>query len=441
MSSACRCSRLSVVATLGAAATCVISAELLLEDSEVMMMGTGAIAAAAIVVQIVAPFSERHSKRMAESSDWWKSLEGLGEALAHVGSNGTLSNEKHNHVSALAELPVKTGISDDSVTAASASLVENDNDWWELPEESRPAASASTLAGAASDHLPDTSETDEPLKARMPALVLSLVPFIMMPFFGLHRFYTGKVFSGIIYLLTLGLFGIGQLVDVILIALGEFRDSEGRLLTTWRSSSGELSTAGEKVNSLSVIPSPRNLFSDGLAVVGGIFLTLDIALGFLLAINGPKLISAGMFSPIGLSPELMTDILGMADWQGIVFELWAVVCGILSAATVGLLMTSRLRYGVAHVARVIPAGGALGGVFAMLMEGTRRIQWELGVNSLNRHQAGPALQSILSGDLIACLIGSAVAFSAALFILAWPPRHTVTPVAAPVRTPVSQEHS
>ena len=148
-----------------------------------------------------------------------------------------------------------------------------------------------------------------------------------------------------------------------------------------------------------------------------------------------------MFSPIGLSPELMTDILGMADWQGIVFELWAVVCGILSAATVGLLMTSRLRYGVAHVARVIPAGGALGGVFAMLMEGTRRIQWELVVNSLNRHQAGPALQSILSGDLIACLIGSAVAFSAALFILAWPPRHTVTPVAAPVRTPVSQEHS
>jgi len=47
---------------------------------------------------------------------------------------------------------------------------------------------------------------------------------------GVHRFYTGKIGTGILMLLTLGGLGIWVLVDLIMIAVGSFKDKEGRAL-------------------------------------------------------------------------------------------------------------------------------------------------------------------------------------------------------------------
>lgn len=53
---------------------------------------------------------------------------------------------------------------------------------------------------------------------------------LFLGYFGVHRFYVGKVGTGIIWLLTFGLCGIGWLLDLIIILFGGFRDKIGQPL-------------------------------------------------------------------------------------------------------------------------------------------------------------------------------------------------------------------
>ena len=50
---------------------------------------------------------------------------------------------------------------------------------------------------------------------------------------GIHRFYVGKIGTGLLQLFTLGGLGIWMLVDLILLVSGEFRDKEGNRITEW----------------------------------------------------------------------------------------------------------------------------------------------------------------------------------------------------------------
>ncbi len=44
---------------------------------------------------------------------------------------------------------------------------------------------------------------------------------------GVHRFYVGKIGTGILMLLTIGGLGIWALIDLIMIAVGSFKDKNG----------------------------------------------------------------------------------------------------------------------------------------------------------------------------------------------------------------------
>jgi TM2 domain-containing membrane protein YozV len=51
--------------------------------------------------------------------------------------------------------------------------------------------------------------------------------------FGAHRFYLGKIGTGIAMLITGGGLGIWALVDFIFAVSGKMKDKEGKLITKW----------------------------------------------------------------------------------------------------------------------------------------------------------------------------------------------------------------
>ena len=64
---------------------------------------------------------------------------------------------------------------------------------------------------------------------RLAALLLCLI----LGFLGLHRFYVGKVGTGLLWLFTLGFLSVGVIFDVVLIVTGEFRDADQRRVLRW----------------------------------------------------------------------------------------------------------------------------------------------------------------------------------------------------------------
>lgn len=65
-------------------------------------------------------------------------------------------------------------------------------------------------------------------RSRTTAFLLSLL--ILFALGGVHRIYAGKVWTGILQFLTLGGFVVWQVIDIIMILCGSFRDKEGRTI-------------------------------------------------------------------------------------------------------------------------------------------------------------------------------------------------------------------
>lgn len=96
-----------------------------------------------------------------------------------------------------------------------------------------PAAAAPAVAGVAmfpnGKPMVDTQGRPASPKSRLAATLLCFFLGVL----GIHRFYVGKIGTGIVWLLTGGLLGIGALVDFIMILVGAFKDKQDRYVANW----------------------------------------------------------------------------------------------------------------------------------------------------------------------------------------------------------------
>jgi len=67
------------------------------------------------------------------------------------------------------------------------------------------------------------------LNARQKSILLRLILCLVVGYWGVHKFIEGKIFLGIVYACTGGLFGVGIVIDVVkyILKLSESRHSGG----------------------------------------------------------------------------------------------------------------------------------------------------------------------------------------------------------------------
>lgn len=57
--------------------------------------------------------------------------------------------------------------------------------------------------------------------------LVTLLLSLFLGTLGVHRFYVGKIGTGILQLITLGGCGVWTLIDIIMIITGNFKDKDG----------------------------------------------------------------------------------------------------------------------------------------------------------------------------------------------------------------------
>ncbi|MCR5293809.1 MAG: TM2 domain-containing protein [Lachnospiraceae bacterium] len=86
---------------------------------------------------------------------------------------------------------------------------------------------------------PNIMWSEAAVRHQMPSVseksqAMALIIWLFLGIFGGHYFYVGRFWKGILYLFTVGLFGVGWIIDLFVILSGRFKDSSGLALSGWK---------------------------------------------------------------------------------------------------------------------------------------------------------------------------------------------------------------
>ncbi len=264
-------------------------------------------------------------------------------------------------------------------------------------------------------------------RSRSVALITACLGFI--GFAGIHRFYVGKIGTGILWLCTGGLLYIGTICDVVKIAVGRFRDRHGLSLLVWdpeeelwRRSATHTQPAANQPPSVTPTQPMYEPFRPAamlLSAMGGLALLVAILLGLALALRLPEAAVAGLPDP-GLARELEKEF-GYPQWPGLVERIGVLLMGTFAFISAAMLVAARRHDGAKHVSRAIV--GIIGVVVAvcpLLHETFANVCWQTVAALVNDRKGAMALESVLNSvNTTGAVIGGMVLLIS-IILLSWP---------------------
>lgn len=320
----------------------------------------------------------------------------------------------------------------------------------------------------------DVSPHQVSTRRRMWALLLACIGFLGLG--GLHRFYAGKIGTGLIWMFTGGLAYVGTVYDIIMISLGRFRDRHGLPLIVWQSED-ELRSGPVGMANPSFAPqdspaeagpqgdAPPRAASDQahdgyahraappaeaparplspelgsswhrlrsfdavgliMSAIGGILLLVALLTALATAIDVPWIIQAGLPDP-SLAQHLAKEF-DYARWPSLARKVLngvALTTGVLGT---GCFMIARRRDGVVHFVRAV--FGCVGMFIALhptLSEALSAVRWDRVAVVINADKVAMGIEMLLDGTDVGLAGAAGAIFVISLVTLAWPaPRQPI----------------